>query len=66
MEEKELPLKIPAFVHAFCYAGRFHLITPKGLMSWSASLQDQKGFDSQIVINQVEMLQFPIEKFSAL
>lgn len=65
MEERELQVKVPAFVHAFCHSGRFQLITPKGLMSWSPA-EEQKGFESQIVINQVEMLQFPIEKFSAL
>ena len=63
VEERELGVKVPAFVHAFSHAGKFHLITPKGLMSWPT--EEQKPFESQIVINQVEMLQFPIERFSA-
>ena len=40
-------------------------ITSKGVFNWNASIQESKAFDSQIVINQVEMLQFPIEKFSS-
>ena len=60
-----MAIKVPAFVHAFSHCGKHHLITPKGLMSWSASLEEQRGFESQIVINQVEMLQFPIDKFSS-
>jgi hypothetical protein len=66
VEEKELLIKVPQFAHAFFHLDKFHIITAKGLLSWLPSPEDTKGFESQIVINQVEMLQFPVEKFSAL
>lgn len=66
VEEREVTVKVPAFAHGFSHASKFYIVTAKGLLGWTPSLEDQKGFESQIVINQVEMLQFPVEKFSAI
>ena len=63
VEEKEIDVKVLPFSHCFTLNGRFYILTSKGLFSWEPRVEpeaDKKSFVSQIVINQVEMLQFPM------
>lgn len=44
VEEREVPVKVPAFAHGFSHGGKFYIVTAKGLTGWTPSLEDQKGF----------------------
>jgi len=60
-----LNVKLIPFIYAFKHNGKVNFITSKGLFNWEPSKEVKEGkAESQIVINQVEMLQYPIEKFS--
>ena len=61
-------MKILPFINAFSHSNRVNFITAKGLFNWVPS-HDEKAenkLDSQLVINQAEMFQYPIEKFSVV
>ena len=68
VEEKEINIKILPFIHGFSHNNRLNFITAKGLFYWHPN-SDEKAenkLESQIVINQVEMMQYPVDKFSVV
>ena len=66
IDEREINLKILPFINAFAYGGKINFITAKGLFNWKCCKDEkvENKLENQIVINQVEMMQYPIERFS--
>ncbi len=62
---KEIKVKMPGFNCVFSFGENLHFITSKGIQTWGYKKGDESQIlKPQIIINQVEMLQFPIDKFS--
>lgn len=62
---REIKGKLPGFNCVFSFGDNFHFITSKGIQTWGYKSGDSShSLKPQIIINQVEMLQFPIDKFS--
>ena len=61
----EVKAKLPGFNSVFRFGENLHFITNKGVQTWQYKKNDETHLlKPQIIINQVEMLQFPIDKFS--
>ncbi len=58
-------MKLPGFNSVFRFGENLHFITSKGVQTWQyRKSEESQVLKPQIIINQVEMLQFPIDKFS--
>ncbi len=65
MKIGEVKVKLPGFNSVFRFGVNLHFITNKGVQTWQyKKSEESQVLKPQIIINQVEMLQFPIDKFS--
>lgn len=60
MKLREVKVRMNGFSHVFGLAGGFYFVTGKGILAWDGMEGDNAAVKPQIVINQVEMMQFPI------